>query len=199
MRFSLFSSPQLPSMPWKNGGGTTREITCQPAGAGLDDFHWRLSIAEIAASGPFSAFAGIDRVITLLEGDGVRLYTQEVPAPQAIDHALQRPLEPFAFAGDTALQCTLLGGTCQDFNVMVRRSFGSPHVATRTHAWALPAQGALLVRHGQWQVQLADGSIYLLDADAQDGAWWSHLPGACSAQPLSADAVLLAVTIHPHS
>ncbi len=38
-----------PRMPWKNGGGSTEEIT-RDAGAGLDGFGWRLSIADIAES-----------------------------------------------------------------------------------------------------------------------------------------------------
>ena len=58
-----FSRAALPATPWKNGGGTTQEIAGWPAGAGLDAFGWRVSIACIAASGPFSVFAGIDRSI----------------------------------------------------------------------------------------------------------------------------------------
>ena len=62
-----------PSVPWKNGGGSTRELACWPPGAGMDSFAWRVSVATIARPGPFSAFPGVDRQIMLLEGDGVRL------------------------------------------------------------------------------------------------------------------------------
>ena len=194
MPCTLFASTQLASMPWKNGGGTTREIACLPAGASMENFHWRLSIAEIAASGPFSAFAGVDRTITLLSGDGVRLFTSD----GHIDHRLDQPLQPFAFSGDAALDCHLLGRSCQDFNVMVRRSFGRAHVQALQQAWALPAHGALLVQHGQWRVTLADGSTHRLEAHAQDGAHWSGLASPASAQPLTAGAQLLAVTISLH-
>lgn len=194
MHFTLFASAQLPCTPWKNGGGTTREIACLPAGACAADFQWRLSIAEIAASGPFSVFAGIDRVITLLSGDGVRLFT----ADGHIDHALSQPLQPFAFPGDVVLDCTLLGSTCQDFNVMVRRSFGAAQVQAQQQTWSLPAHGALLVQQGRWRLTLPDGSTTLMDASAQDGAHWSGLTGAASVHPLTADAQLLAVTITPH-
>ena len=101
-----FAIDQLASAPWKNGGGSTREIACWPPGAGFDDFDWRVSIATIAASGPFSTFAGVDRTIVLLEGDGVRLRS----ADGAIDHRLDTPLAPFAFGGDEPIDCTLLGG-----------------------------------------------------------------------------------------
>ena len=81
----FFSSQALPATPWKNGGGTTQEVVCWPQGAGLDSFEWRISIAHIAQSGPFSAFAGIDRVITLLSGDGVHLHSPD----GAINHRVE--------------------------------------------------------------------------------------------------------------
>lgn len=196
MPFTLFTSTQLPTMPWKNGGGVTREIACLPAGSSVQNFHWRLSIAEIAASGPFSAFAGVDRAITLLEGKGVHLQT----ADGAINHRLNQPLQPFAFSGDQALDCTLLGeGSCQDFNVMVRRSFGSAQVSLQTQHWNLPATGALLVRRGLWRVQQGDGQAFTLDAAAQDGAYWDDLGHDSVATPLTTDSLLLAVEITPHT
>ena len=60
-------------MPWKNGGGTTTEITVSPDGSGLDDFDWRVSMARVASSGPFSGFAGVDRTLAVLEGEGIVL------------------------------------------------------------------------------------------------------------------------------
>lgn len=194
MPLHLFESAALPSMPWKNGGGTTREITCQPVGSSVHDFAWRLSIAEIAASGPFSAFAGVDRVITLLEGDGVHLHG----ASAGVDHLLNQPLQPFAFSGDVALDCDVLGGVCQDFNVMVRRSYGVPCVAVYRSPWHLPAQGAALVRGGQWQLVLADGCQHTLTVQAQDGAFWHALPEGARLLPMTADACLLGVSIAPH-
>ena len=54
------------SMPWKNGAGTTIEIAVFPEQAGLDDFVWRVSRAQVVADGGFSHFAGIDRSLALL-------------------------------------------------------------------------------------------------------------------------------------
>ena len=53
----------LVAAPWKNGGGCTTEIAIAPPGASLDAFEWRISLATIAASGPFSAFPGVDRTL----------------------------------------------------------------------------------------------------------------------------------------
>ncbi|MBK9607139.1 MAG: HutD family protein [Betaproteobacteria bacterium] len=64
------------AQPWKNGGGTTTEIAVHPEGAGWDDFLWRIGIADIRQSGPFSSFPGIDRSILLLDcpvGSGMTL------------------------------------------------------------------------------------------------------------------------------
>src|SRR5665647_2813187 len=58
---------ELPVIPWRNGGGVTREVVAS-GGSDPQDFDWRISIADVSQSGPFSAFPGVDRVITLVEG-----------------------------------------------------------------------------------------------------------------------------------
>ncbi len=101
--------------PWKNGGGITREIAAAPLGAKLNDFDWRVSIAEIASDGPFSSFPEIDRTLTILKGDGILLdvageTTRLVPGSA-----------PHAFPGDMPAAATLLDGPVTDLNVMSRR------------------------------------------------------------------------------
>ncbi|MEH0072431.1 HutD family protein [Pannonibacter sp. Pt2-lr] len=61
------------AMPWKNGGGITHELAVFPETAGLEDFGWRLSMAEVASDGPFSAFTGIHRTLALVDGAGIGL------------------------------------------------------------------------------------------------------------------------------
>ena len=100
-----------PRMPWKNGGGSTEEIT-RDAGAGLDGFGWRLSIADIGESGGFSIFTGYQRVITVLQGDGMTLCVD------GDDTRPLLPLDPFAFSGESQVSCTLLGGAIRDFNLI---------------------------------------------------------------------------------
>jgi environmental stress-induced protein Ves len=104
------------SIPWKNGGGTTRQLAVSPAEAGANDFLWRVSIAQIDAPGEFSAFPGIDRTILLWRGDGVILRSPAWP-----DHQLDDPCVPFRFRGEEDVVCDLLGGPTQDLNLMVRR------------------------------------------------------------------------------
>ncbi|MGF6211248.1 HutD/Ves family protein [Comamonas sp. 4034] len=119
-----FDLNEITPRPWKNGGGSTREIACWPQGADMDSFGWRVSIATVAQAGPFSAFPGIDRQIMLLDGDGVQL----IGAAAGIHHTLQQQWQPYAFSGDAALECSMLGGTCTDFNVMTRRGQWSAEV-----------------------------------------------------------------------
>lgn len=103
--------------PWKNGGGVTWEVAISPDGAALDAFDWRLSIAEVASSGPFSSFPGIDRVLTVIEGEGLRLRVEG-----ADPVTLGQSSPPLAFAGDAACIADLTAARIRDFNVMVRRA-----------------------------------------------------------------------------
>ncbi|WP_060509800.1 HutD family protein [Pseudomonas sp. NBRC 111124] len=110
-QLQLLRAQDYPRMPWKNGGGFTEEIT-RDNGEGLDGFGWRLSIADIEESGGFSVFAGYQRIITVLQGDGMRLL---------VDDQASRPLLPFdafAFSGESQVSCKLLGGAIRDFNLI---------------------------------------------------------------------------------
>jgi uncharacterized protein len=103
-------------MPWKNGGGVTRELLKLPHPRAPERFLMRLSIATVATSGPFSLFPGVDRTLLLLEGEGMAL-SQE-GAPEVV---LERGRAPFRFPGEVPFHCRLLGGPVRDFNLMVDR------------------------------------------------------------------------------
>ncbi|MBD8679874.1 HutD family protein [Sphingomonas sp. CFBP 13720] len=57
------------AVPWRNGGGVTREVaadcTCM--------FGWRVSIADLEGHACFSAFPGIERSFVLAHGGPVQL------------------------------------------------------------------------------------------------------------------------------
>ncbi|WP_192182706.1 HutD/Ves family protein [Mesorhizobium amorphae] len=104
-------------MPWKNGGGTTTEIAVSPEGAGLDDFDWRVSMARVEAGGTFSSFAGVDRTLAVLGGEGITLDIAGW-APQKLTSASA----PFSFPADVATGAELIAGPITDLNVMTRRA-----------------------------------------------------------------------------
>ncbi|MEO8654787.1 MAG: HutD family protein [Ramlibacter sp.] len=99
--------------PWRNGGGVTRELAAWPAvGA---DWTWRISVAEVATSGPFSRFEGVQRWFAVLGGNGVSL-----KLPDA-EHRLTVASAPLEFDGGVTVDCRLLDGPTQDLNLMVRQ------------------------------------------------------------------------------
>ncbi|WP_447034839.1 HutD/Ves family protein [Streptomyces sp. DSM 118878] len=121
------------TVPWKNGGGVTREVASGTVRApsdrsGLaaltepaDGFDWRLSVADVDAAGPFSAFPETDRVITPVEGEGMVLTVDGTAQPVG-------PLNPFAFPGDASTDCRLKAGPVRNVNVMTRRGRATAHV-----------------------------------------------------------------------
>ena len=102
-------------MPWKNGGGETIEVAVSPDGAGLDAFDWRVSMARVAAPGPFSLFPGIDRTLAILDGAGLLL-----SGPKGTVE-LTASSNPYSFPADTPVEANLPDGAVMDLNVMSRR------------------------------------------------------------------------------
>ena len=123
-------------MPWKNGGGVTTEIAVFPEGAGLDEFEWRLSMANVASDGPFSLFADVDRTLAVLEGEGIVLSVEG-----RADVTLARTSPPFAFAADRQCAARLITGPILDLNIMTRRD-------RFAHRLELVGEGRSMTRSG---------------------------------------------------
>ena len=97
--------------PWKNGGGTTRELVAWP---NAEHWVWRMSVAEVAQSGPFSCFDGVQRWFAVLAGAGIALMHDGQRHVSSVDSV------PFCFDGGLPTGCELLDGATQDFNLMLR-------------------------------------------------------------------------------
>lgn len=105
-------------VPWRNGGGSTREVAIEPPdGSVATGFRWRISIAGVAADGPFSAFPGVDRSLWLLSGGGMEIDVADRRV------RLERPYQRVDFAGEAAVSARLLAGPTTDLNVMVARGW----------------------------------------------------------------------------
>ncbi|RYE32967.1 MAG: HutD family protein [Hyphomicrobiales bacterium] len=152
-------------MPWKNGGGTTTEIAVSPEGAPLSDFDWRISMAHVGQDGPFSSFPGIDRTLSVLSGNGIRLAFGDGETV-----SLDRTTAPFFFAADRAVNGVLVDGAIDDLNVMSRRGRWRHRVERLSGERSLPASEGLLVLvacKGDWQVNgaaLPAGDSAVMDA-----------------------------------
>lgn len=101
-------------VPWKNGLGSTLEVATDAAVPG-GEWTWRLSIADVPARAPFSAFPGIDRFIACLEGPGLTL--ERGGSRQSV------PREGVAlpFPGEEAVTGEPAGPEVRDANLMLRR------------------------------------------------------------------------------
>lgn len=113
----VLRSDEYRRMPWRNGSGETAEIVIGPAGATIEGFDWRVSMAHIEVDGPFSSFPGKDRTLMILRGDGLKLSIADGEPAE-----LTRDSDPFAFPGDVAARAALLGGAVTDLNVMTNRA-----------------------------------------------------------------------------
>jgi environmental stress-induced protein Ves len=109
----VISPDRYRDMPWKNGLGVTTEIATKASDLG--GFTWRISRAKIAASGPFSAFIGYERLITHLGGGAVSLSHADGTRAEL------QPFAPYAFSGDIATEAELRGDPAEDFNLITRR------------------------------------------------------------------------------
>src|ERR1700688_1575410 len=116
LRLRIIRARDCRITPWKNGGGSTTEIAADPSGASLDTFDWRISMARVAADGPFSAFPGTDRTLAVVKGSGLVL-TIGGGAPVT----LACGSDPISFAGDIETSARLVAGEILDLNVMTRR------------------------------------------------------------------------------
>ena len=154
-------------VPWRNGGGVTRELLAWPD---PQDWLLRVSVADIHVSGPFSVYPGIDRWFAVLDGGAVCLDTAGTDPLELT--ALRPALH--AFSGDAATHCMALGPATCDFNLMARRSRirllqqpvqQRPLLETR-------AEGAGLFVVQASELRQQPGPLWQLPAMAL--AWWPN-------------------------
>jgi environmental stress-induced protein Ves len=144
----IIAADQVPPQPWRNGGGQTRELLAWPTPA---DWQLRISRADIEASGPFSAFAGVQRWFVVLSGNGLVL---RMPTPDAhtLDHHLLPGHQPLHFDGALAPFCQLEDGPTQDLNLMCRGGQAGMVAVEPDEAWLPehPLCGLYTAQPGTW-------------------------------------------------
>lgn len=153
--------------PWKNGGGTTRELLAWPTAT---DWIVRISVADISASGPFSLFEGVDRWLAVLSGGAVALSTQGL-APRRLAASLD---ELHAFTGDAPTQCDALGEATQDFNIMLRRARGTLRQYSLRHRPSLESSRELVAVFAASPVTVRGSDSAPCELGAMTLAWWHN-------------------------
>lgn len=114
MGWALIPLSAVQPIPWRNGGGITRELIAWPDS---QNWIWRISVAEVASDGAFSHFEGAQRWLSILAGTGVQL---SIGSKEVERLELSERSEPLAFEGSTPVYCNLLQGAVQDLNLMLR-------------------------------------------------------------------------------
>lgn len=161
--------------PWRNGGGTTRELLLWPTATtntATQDWAVRVSVADISRDGPFSSFPGVDRWFAVLEGSGVTL------ALPAGDHRLKRGDTPVQFAGTDAPNCRLIEGPTRDLNLMIRHGAGrmwkaqaGEPVDSRTRWRALYAVTRVRVQTPAGNIETLEPGTLLWGDQHDTGRW----------------------------
>lgn len=169
------------AQPWRNGAGVTHELVRWP---GAEPFAVRISVADVTAPAPFSAFPGYRRWLYLLEGGPVSL---DVAGAAVV---LAAPGDGLVFTGEAQVAATAVARPSRDLNFMVRAE--------------LPARAELL--RGGARVELAGAVVAVLaiagevSADGEGrhllgryGCAWTT--GGRVAIELGADALAAALVI----
>ena len=157
MPHQLFRFAALPITPWRNGLGRKADVCGGP--------EWMATFAWIDADAAFSDFAGQDRTITLLDGDGFLL---EFPGRDALRVA--PAWQPKPFDGGLPTFCRLLGGPCFVLNAISDRARFRHEVRIGSFPDVLPATGEYVVAVVlEGQVALPNDSAGPLDAIRLDG------------------------------
>ncbi|WP_120522050.1 HutD/Ves family protein [Arthrobacter celericrescens] len=101
--------------PWRNGGGVTRELASHPKAASAQDgaWDWRVSIADVSKAGAFSAFPGMERVLTVIDGELLLLTVD------GEEHPVEK-YRPFRFSGEADTSSALPTGDIRDLNIIAR-------------------------------------------------------------------------------
>ena len=139
---------------WRNGLGWTREIHAGSLSA-REGWDWRLSIAEIEADGPYSAFPGVEREQVLLSGNGLALDFGD-----GHERVLAPPHGRLRFRGDETVEARLRGSRVEVFNLMWQPGRVTPRL------WHRPLVGSMLLfvdPGAAWAVHLISGRATVLD------------------------------------
>lgn len=140
----------LIDVPWKNGGGITRNIA---KGLHEGKIAWTISRADVAEAGPFSDFSGMMRVLTVVSGGAMILDTPTTPLTAAL-------FSPVRFDGALKVFSRLEDGPITDLNLMFNPSVCDGDVVVHKGPCGLkvmcPPQGVLAF-HGLAGEPCVDG------------------------------------------
>ncbi|WP_314195737.1 HutD family protein [uncultured Arthrobacter sp.] len=163
----------LKPQPRRNGGGVTRELASHrsPASSADGAWDWRVSIADVTSAGEYSAFPGMERVLTVVEGELLLL------AVDGTEHPLEK-YRPFRFPGGAASSSALPAGDVRNLNVITRDGAFKAYTSTvelskkRAHPVFEGQLGILL----QGQAAVSPGNAGSAGADVESASTGADAP-----------------------
>lgn len=171
---------KLTPAPWKNGGGITREIASTSDDRGL---LWRLSLAEIEREGPFSLFAGLDRILTVVAGEGLVIELPE--RSQRLD-----PMLPFRFSGTTPITAHLSTDLVRALNIFYRPD----HLSVAVYPLHGGARRAVRAKHGETvAIHMVSGGAALNGVELEPDDSVLDAAGYLD-MPAGSEAVIISIT-----
>ncbi|WP_196803503.1 HutD family protein [Thiomonas sp. FB-6] len=165
----LLACDSVAPRPWRNGGGVTRELLARPAVA---TWRVRVSVADIASDGPFSAWPGITRWFAVVDGAGVELRIGSSSQHQLLG------ADALCFSGDVPVECRLLHGPTRDLNLMLRDTPGFMQPARVGTSWTPHARscGFFATRWSRCRHTCARGEDRFTDVPRFTLLWFERAP-----------------------
>jgi len=179
--------------PWKNGGGVTVDIAgAYTPGAAQGDWGgtiWRFGRTRIERAGPFSDLSGFDRLLAVVEGDGLVLHPAGSPA---LD--VRARFHPVRFPGEWRIESELEGGPVGVVNLMADRRRAAIDLRFAIEPGHLAFGPGTLVLHaaaGAAAFEIAGRSINLaaddaLQVEADTPITLTHYSGVIAAASIQA-------------
>lgn len=139
MPILTINADYTPTQPWRNGGGTTRELLVWPTleysesqnlAIAVPPWQVRITLAKMDKNGVFSAFPGVQRWYSVAQGTGVILH---MPNEVLTLHPGDAPL---CYDGAITPACELIDGSTENLNIMAQQGQATMSVVQPKQSWS---------------------------------------------------------------
>ena len=137
----LIRKSELTEGTWRNGKGLRWDIAAEPPGTEHSGhFGWLFGVARIDADVPFSSFPDVERIFTLIEGNGLDLQFEGHPSL-----AVHDPFVPHPHPCNAPTFCHLRDGPCLTLNLFTRRGHWAARADVHSGRAEIVHPGAILL------------------------------------------------------
>lgn len=182
---AIVAPDQFTTTPWKNGQGSTMQLAIND-GATVDDFNWRISIADVIEDGAYSSFEGYMRHLTVIDGKGTEL------THNATQTELVEPFMSSAFDGGCQTLGKVVGGPIKNFNVMTKQATTLATVVAHQEQTTIPLHGLT-----QYYCYSPSNDLMLVEGEQETVLPANHLLCYLGKDATISGESIIVVTIEP--